>query len=124
MRHLVFALILALLPLRGWVADAMGMEMSVQKLQLAQAAADAPAVSMPADCPMHQEAGAQGGDASTSSQGAPCQSCDSCELCLPLTLAGSTAAPAPPSWPQAAPAGGGTRFASAERAARFRPPIS
>ncbi len=125
MRHFVFALLIALLPLRGWMADAMSMEMAVQQLQQAQHTPDAKA-SMPADCPK-QAGGAQaqtGSEPIPVSGGIPCHGCGSCELCLPMSLLALAALPLPLVMPQTAPPTAGERFASAERAPGFKPPIS
>lgn len=123
MRVLLLALMIALLPVRGWVGNAMAVDMAAQQAQQAAANAESgiEASAMPEDCPMH----AQASEAETSqADGAHCNGCNTCELCL--ALASFT-------WPglqpaaftlHAEPLAGGTLFTSAERASGFKPPIS
>jgi hypothetical protein len=126
MRVLLLALMIALLPVRGWVGSAMAVDMAAQQVTMAQQAAPAAepgaaASAMPEDCPMF----AQVSEAETPvADGAHCNSCNTCQLCL--ALASFT-------WPGLQPAGftlhaeplpGGTLFTSAERASTFKPPIS
>ena len=101
MRHLLLALMIALLPVRGWMGNAMAIDMAVnmamqQALMTQSATEDATpasgsnaasqaAAAMPEDCPMggqNQDGksveGEQAGDAAASCN------CNSCELCLAL----------------------------------------
>lgn len=123
MRVLLLALMIALLPVRGWVGNAMAVDMAAQQAQQAAANAESgiEASAMPEDCLMH----AQASEAEASqADGAHCNGCNTCELCL--ALASFT-------WPglqpaaftlHAEPLAGGTLFTSAERASGFKPPIS
>jgi hypothetical protein len=134
MRFLLLALMIALLPVRGWMGNAMAVDMASQAVAKAYKTGSAvPAsvvvdadASMPADCPMH----AQPADTDASGADAPlagsahCNACDTCELCL--ALATST-------WPDllptaftrhAAPLAAGYRFSSADRFSSLKPPIS
>ena len=137
MRHLLLVLMIALLPVRGWMSNAMAVNMAMQQVSVAQNstkgampvsdtnAASATAATMPADCPMSAQnqdeksaEGKQPGDT------ASLCNCDSCELCLALatvtlptlTIAAFTAYAEPPSH--------GIRFSSAERVFSLKPPIS
>ena len=141
MRHLILALMIALLPIRGWMGDAMAIEMAtgmaMQQALMAQGstedaapssgsnAASQAAAAMPEDCPMGAQGqveksveGGQAGDAASSCN------CNSCELCLalatitfpPMATATFTLHAEPPSH--------GTRFSSAERVFSLKPPIS
>jgi hypothetical protein len=131
MRFLLLALMIALLPVRGWMGNAMAVDMASQAVMKAQKAGsqqDATLTaedSMPADCPMHAQGA--GTDAASpevgSSGGSHCNACDTCELCL--ALATST-------WPDAAavsfarhiaPLAMGYRFTSADSFSSFKPPI-
>jgi hypothetical protein len=132
MRILLLALMIALLPLRGWMGNAMAVDMALQAVVKAQktgpampagAVIDAEA-SMPADCPMHaQSADKTAAATDAEMSGVHCNACDTCELCL--ALATST-------WPDAAlafapriaPLATGYRFSSADRFSSFKPPIS
>jgi hypothetical protein len=120
MRVLLLALMIALLPVRGWVGHAMAVDMAAQQ---AQAASMLPASSdtsaMSPDCPMH----AHGGGGETPAE-AHCSSCNTCQLCLALaSFVWPSLASAPPV-PHAEPLGGGDQFSSAEGLASLKPPIS
>ncbi|MCZ8256917.1 MAG: hypothetical protein O9327_14785, partial [Polaromonas sp.] len=61
MRVLLLALMIALLPLRGWVGNAMAVDMAAQQVAMAPQAAlvaeaGAEASAMPDDCPMFGKA--------------------------------------------------------------------
>ncbi|MDP3171916.1 MAG: hypothetical protein Q8M91_16415 [Polaromonas sp.] len=125
MRYLLFALMIALLPLRGWVGNAMAVDMASQQTLQAHAQTQAEgkaSPAMPDDCPMH--AGATAETATDPLSAGHCNDCDTCELCL--ALASFT-------WPSGAkasfmPGGGlpsaGHPFSSAEGSTRLKPPIS
>jgi hypothetical protein len=133
MRFLLLALMIALLPVRGWMGNAMAVDMASQILAKAQktgsavpasAVADADA-SMPADCPMHaQSADKAAADTDAQASGVHCNACDTCELCL--ALATSTWPDLLPTafTPHAAPLATGYRFSSADSFSSLKPPIS
>nr|WP_315225448.1 hypothetical protein [uncultured Albidiferax sp.] len=132
MRRLVLILMLVLLPLRGWVGEAMAMDMMATQAGATQTvAAHAHGISaestfdaeMQADC--HEATGAEPSDSTTStSSGTHCGTCPLCQMCH------SVAAPAPfsilptPWLPHAQPTTGPARFASAPAAFALKPPIS
>jgi hypothetical protein len=122
MRVLLLALMIALLPVRGWVGHAMAVDMAAQQSQVAAMApsfASDGASAMPPDCPMH----AQSGSEETPAE-AHCSSCNTCQLCLALaSFAWHSLASTPPV-PQAEPPGGGEHFSSAEDVSSLKPPIS
>jgi hypothetical protein len=126
MRVLLLALMIALLPVRGWVGNAMAVDMAAQQARQAQqAAADAEpgvqASAMPEDCPMHAQASDPEAPATN---GAHCNGCDTCELCLALaSLVWPGLQPAGFT-PHAEPLADGSHFNSADRASGFKPPIS
>ncbi len=128
MRYLLVALMIVLLPLRGWAGNAMAVDMAAQQVLMVQDSAASTAArlaesSMPADCQMHQEPVADKAD-QVSPAGAHCHSCDTCQLCLAL------ASWTHPDW--TATANGrpgaallaGSGFRNADAAASFKPPIS
>jgi hypothetical protein len=128
MRYLLIALMIVLLPLRGWAGNAMAVDMAAQQVLVAQASAASAAAmvaesAMPADCPMHLQAVADKAD-QASPVNAHCSSCDTCQLCLAL------ATWTQPDWPAGAmsrpgaPLLAGTSFRSADSAASLKPPIS
>ncbi|MBC7617378.1 MAG: hypothetical protein H7293_00035 [Candidatus Saccharibacteria bacterium] len=131
MRRVLLILMIALLPVRGWAADNMGLVMAVAGVSAQQSTVPAmsdagPATSagaqkfwgMAADCPMRVSPAADG-DQSASNTG-----CTTCQLCMAVftsqafTFIGTTLLP------QAPPGLGSTLFSSAERVAGFKPPIS
>ena len=131
MRRVFLILVIALLPVRGWAADMMGVVMAAQALSaskhIAANASDAkPATSsgaetpfsMSADCPMWASQTADG-DPSV-----PHTGCTTCQLCMALFIGHTfeliTAAPLR----QAAQGIACMSFTSAERAPGFKPPIS
>jgi Fe-S-cluster-containing hydrogenase component 2 len=124
----IVLILIALMPLRGWSAGAMSVNMAVAAMS-AQSSMDNPQNElMPADCPMMaklQPAG-QGAAGTEANQAADKQhhSCQSCQLCMPLCAQGasnlSLTEPAPLSL-LIAPA---ERYASAELCHDSKPPIS
>lgn len=120
MRRFLLVLMIALLPLRGWVGDVMAMEMLVQHPAAMQN------VAASADAKMHEECHAEA-EPSSSAADSGQSHCGSCPLCL---ICHSMAAPAP--WAaspavwliHALPATDPTRFASAASAFALKPPIS
>ena len=146
-RFLFLALMLVLLPLRGWAGNVMAINMAAGMGTATAAAATtaerhAPAdnaasqSAMPADCPMHTQALAAGapGDSRNESvasavvnpsnqASAYCTSCDTCELCL------AVANPAAAAWALSqterhiVPVAFNTSFTSAASASNLKPPI-
>jgi hypothetical protein len=137
MRHLLFALLIALLPLRGWVGDAMATQMAAGQLQhqSTQAAAQADHVheEVSAAHADHEEAApeialhdcaSQADEGSTHAAGGHCETCAACQAChtVALTLAAPNLMPvfSAPTLPRPA----ADQFASADAALRQKPPIS
>lgn len=141
MRHLFIALLIALLPLRGWVGDAMATEMVILQVQAQQQGAikiialdaleesvkanfDAEATVgqlgvAAADCADHSAGSGSHADA------AHCESCSACQACHTVTLSPvpnltASAALNLSALPHAAIA----RFTSAPAARDQKPPIS
>lgn len=125
MRHLLLALLIAVLPVRGWVGHAMAVDMASQHVALAQAAAAGSPAAMPEDCPMHAQMADTAAEPAPASQaGMLCQGCDTCQLCLAMaSFTGSVAQAA--SWlPHGTPAEGRSGFDSADQPSGIKPPIS
>jgi len=135
MRLLVLALMIALLPMRGWVGNAMAVEMAAQQATQARQAAPgaetgAEAAAMPEDCPMLTKASSPSGTAGNKqgpeaplADSSHCKGCNTCQLCLALASF-TWADPQPFAFtPHTSPAGG-SLFSSADRAPGFKPPIS
>ena len=143
MRHLIFALMIALLPLRGWMGDAMATQMAVQALQTAQAPAASPdvaepassrltvphhgaaasfAVGMASDCATHViEDATSGGAASVN---ASCENCPACQACHTVALSAVEHRQAAHAPPGPIPGSSMMFFASADPASGQKPPIS
>ena len=114
MRHLFILLLIALLPLRGWSAEHMAVQMASSQLGVS---------AMPADCPML----AQAGTSDTRQAHAPGKSlthCQSCQLCMTLAALPPLSEPAVAPRPQAPLAQHTDRFASADLLRAAKPPIS
>jgi len=122
MRYLLLALMITLLPLRGWVGNAMAVDMASQQAVQARAGAQEPP-AMSEDCPMHagitSETAADPGTAA-----GHCNDCNTCELCLALASFTWTGVALSSFPPHAGPPSAGHPFSSAESVARLKPPIS
>ena len=73
MARVIVLLLIALLPLRGWTVERMG-------IQIATAAQVS---AMPADCAMHMQ---DGGKSASAEKGVNHQGCSTCQLCMPLAV--------------------------------------
>ena len=137
MRFLLVALMIALLPVRGWVGNAMAVDMVLQQVLMAQSsasgetlvparsAASTTAVAMPEDCPMSAQTNhgksVEGDKAGETASSCNCSSCELCAALASFTLPTlATAA----FTPYAESPSRGTRFSSAERVFNLKPPIS
>ena len=115
-RILFIALMLVLLPLRGWAGNIMAVDMAAATVAQAGVASLASQSPMQADCTMHSQP-------STDDAVSLCGSCDTCELCL--AVANLT----PASWPtshlmlHSSPLAFNASFSSATSAANLKPPI-
>ena len=139
MRTLLFLLMIAILPLRGWVGDAMATEMAVMQVQHQQSphaqhvhpsGTEAGIDGDEAMQEMASDAGAMHdceGHASTgepSANGDHCETCAACQACHTVALAATAPAAGLNFSPIAVPAPERVHFASAEAALRQKPPIS
>ncbi|MGJ7605426.1 hypothetical protein ACSFA7_13900 [Variovorax sp. LT1R20] len=133
MRTLLLALMIALLPIRGWLGDAMAVEMVRHSLPAASLVAEeASPASVAADAHCHEamEAADSGMDtmahhdegSSTDHQG--CGTCTACQVCHTVALGGTPLIDIVHGAPQAPPAAHTARFASAEPVPGLKPPIS
>ena len=138
-RWFVF-LMIALLPLRGWVGDVMAADTLTQRIHALAPAPVQTAAAQPAgaglhtnphadphaDC--HGKAPAQGAAQQPAADAAApvtdCGNCTACQVCHSVAMAATPgASPLAPA-PQAAPPVRGAHFASAVPARGFKPPIS
>ena len=140
MRRLLLILMIALLPVRGWAADVMGVVMAAHELSATlriaggagsaghlgsaneaksvQPSGSETPFSMSPNCPMWA-AQTTGDDTSTSYEG-----CATCQLCMALVVGQPFVLSTSASLPQAAQGFASVSFTSAERAPGFKPPIS
>lgn len=145
MRHLLLALMIALLPLRGWVGDAMATQMAaahVQHGQLASAEQSATKTiaasahhmgaeghsgheetSPEATMAMHDCAG-NTSDSSTPTNDAGCESCAACQACHTVALSLATSDQSPVFKGRSLLRPAPDQFASADAALGQKPPIS
>lgn len=138
MRHLFFIIMIALLPLRGWVSDAMATAMVTAQVQQqtatkivathaheagVQAHQDtevvaADAFQTAADCSDHASGGADHADDTH------CNSCSVCQACHTVALSPTPADGATAFNPRTLPRAVVAQFASAQAALSQKPPIS
>ncbi len=131
MRYLLVALMIVLLPLRGWAGNAMAVDMAAQQVLMTQKAARADVANtaesaMPADCTMHAQAltGKLVDSGSPGAAGSSCSDCSTCQLCLAIASFTWTSVTAYAFESPAAPIAVHIRFSNADRAASLKPPIS
>ncbi|MES2532965.1 MAG: hypothetical protein V4636_18125 [Pseudomonadota bacterium] len=152
MRTLLLAVMIVLLPIRGWLGDAMAVEMARHAMPAVAAAMSEAAESAAANAHCHEAmvagddmSGMKGmsmdhaighatahdaadghdappHDADIGHQG--CGTCIVCQVCHTVALGGLPATAISHEAPQARPAFRATRFASTEPAPGLKPPIS
>jgi hypothetical protein len=118
MHRWLLLLMIALLPLRGWVGDAMAGQLLSQRMSTGATAV----AHAGHDCAGHAQSSAQAlaavpADPPAGSSCADCQALSSAAV-LPDGLPGS------PSFQPPKPVSPEARFASVDRVPRFKPPIS
>ena len=121
-RLLLVALMLVLLPLRGWVGNAMAVDMAAQRVMTAQAQT-ANAVPMLTDCALAMQVSTDSVK-QVSQNSWHCPSCDTCQLCSALATASQVTWLVKPITRHNAVLLAGVAFESAESAFSFKPPIS
>ena len=140
MRTLLLALMIALLPIRGWLGDAMAVEMVRHALPASSMAAQEAFPASPAlaaaDAHCHEameaadsgmETMAHHDEGSSSDHGTDhqgCGTCTVCQVCHTVALGGTPLVDIVHGAPQAPPAAHAARFASAEPVLGLKPPIS
>ena len=122
-RFLFVALMIVLLPLRGWAGNIMAVEMASMAFAQAGVAIDASQTAMPADCPMLSQLSSGAGDQNEAALPAGCN-CDTCELCLAVANLADISWSASPLLRHSSPPAFSTRFISAISALNFKPPIA
>lgn len=124
MRHAILILMIALLPLRGWASESMVVSMAVQQLVAANGEITKKA-EMPADCPFANPTAAKSQNGTSSEPVSPlCKGCTTCQLCMALVTGYAPMLAIAAHFHHAKLLSNGMSFTSAERAPRFKPPIS
>jgi hypothetical protein len=119
MHRWLLVVMIALLPLRAWVGDAMAGEMLQQRVAVAaQQAVEAPSH----DCMGHGQAAPAPHDEAAGN--ADCPTCASCQVCSAVALVVMPVSPAANVHSQVPPPSRERSHPSAERAPAFKPPIS
>lgn len=129
MRRLFLVLLIALLPIRGWVGDAMAGQMIGQHLaatSIAAVAVDEQTASLPGHdgCAGHAGATQAPAEAPSTDINADCGTCTSCQVCHSVVIAPPSVDSGISPVQHRVAAQSGMRFASAEPARGFKPPIS
>jgi hypothetical protein len=125
MSRLFVLLLIALLPLRGWTAQGMAMQMGAMDRGGVAVAAQMQGADegMAPDCRLYMQMAST--PAATDASGTPAhKGCQSCQLCMPLVAMDAPTSAALGAHPQALPVSRRQSFASADRARHVKPPIS
>lgn len=130
MRTWFVVVMIALLPLRAWVGEAMAGEMTSRHVAVAAATPAVQAATPGAhDCMGHGQATPLSTEAPVDTTAAltldgDCPTCASCQACSAVALAFAEATPGATPFGSALPATRELRFASAEPMPAVKPPIS
>jgi len=120
-------LMIALLPLRGWIGDAMAAGMIAHQVQADQRAAIV-SQAQPLHLAGHEDCIGHGSDLradpASGDDSSGCPACVMCQACSAVALASFTEAGGALAIGQQLPTGIEPRFASADEARGFKPPIS
>lgn len=128
MARLIVIFLIALLPLRGWSATGMAIQMALMESAAVASSAESNTSAMPADCPMMQMASSAVGDPSHSSDKSMDvkghQGCQTCQLCMGMAVLDSLSAKFTEPAPFGPTLARADRFSSAELFEDSKPPIS
>lgn len=138
MRPLFFALMIALLPLRGWMGDAMAMEMASQQIFAMQSIASneestgaSGHLHVNSEEPHTECHGHAGAAADVNVSESPdsamhdhCNTCGACQICHTIAVTAMTGMMVESAMPHVLRPAGGIQFASAVSAPHLKPPIS
>lgn len=121
MRYLVIALMIVLLPLRGWAGDSMATQMASTAVNIEAGAARTHEMSAVIDCAGHYAGKQADASESKSANGETCQACQACHtVALSSRTAGDSVMFGTPAPLLIAAA----QFTSADLALGQKPPIS
>lgn len=114
-RFLVIALMLVVLPLRGWAGDVMAVNMASTTVVQAKMGSLTHLAAMPADCDMHAQP--------PTDNAVYCSDCDTCELCLAVANLAFATWSGTQQARHLAPLAFDAGFSNAARAENLKPPI-
>jgi hypothetical protein len=120
MRRWLLIVMIVLLPLRGWIGEAMAGEM-LQQHAPAATAAQLPAPTHGHDCDEHRDGMVQPQDAQPQA-GGDCPTCASCQVCSAVALWPPIVAVSLARLELAPPVGGEPAWTPAEPVLPFKPP--
>jgi hypothetical protein len=122
MARLFILFLIALLPLRGWTAE----RMVIQMERGAPVSVQAMDSAVQEDCALHMQTAQMDSDhtAPDASHGPDHKGCQNCQLCMPLAGLHAAMPLALAAIPQALPRTHSSRFVSADPAQGVKPPIS
>lgn len=125
MRTVVLILLMALLPLRSWAVGLMALAAAAQPISVLALSQRPTPAQLHAHCaePGTDTAAAANPAASDADDRVSDTPCTSCLLCHAAAHVALTLMPALFDFPRAVPAAGTERFANAELACGFKPPI-
>ena len=118
-RTLLVVFMIVLLPLRGWMGDAMATTMGLQQAAAAVATATT-------ECPDHagmQMPGAPAADVASGDAGMADSCCVACQMCHAIAITASPLLALPAFAANAPPLPQSAAFTSASSTADFKPPI-
>lgn len=121
MARLLLILLVMLIPLRGWSAERMAVQMTSSQVHVAAAGGPVSVAAMPADCPMLAQ---PAWDAEKSP--APSKShagCQTCQLCMSLATQSFSPTSLLAYERHAPPVAASASFLSADLARQVKPPI-
>lgn len=128
MRRWLLVLLIALLPLRAWLGEAMAADMLAQHAAPVAAQQSASAHGAAGDCAGHHakpgDAGSAAGPQAQSGEGLDAANCAACQVCSTMALAFRQPQVSAPDFGAAPPVPAAFTFASAEPAPADKPPIS
>ncbi len=119
-------LMIALLPLRGWVGEVMAAEMSARQVQANRTVAIVSQVQAPLHRAAHDDCIEHASDprAGPAAASSDCPTCAMCQACSAMAHASFVASGGASALGQQRPASVEARFASADGARGLKPPIS
>jgi hypothetical protein len=121
MLRLLVIILVMLIPLRGWSAERMAVQMAFSQAIVDSVGEQVSMVDMPDDCPTLAQAKSTAEKSSSSFKGST--GCQACQLCVTLASSSFLQTPLTACLTEGQPESAGIRFISANVAPQIRPPI-